>query len=153
MVLLPLGVLGFGLTVTALQRDKRQYGRKKAPAAVTKEGTDAVSDADSVPAVSVVEPPPSPSSYLPVGFPKSTADAFAVVDGEPLPLHSQVLAMQSSVLRDVFLTHQESGQRVGMNTWLLCAGCLARRQSTASSCSLQRLLALHDEFAPAPCDR
>ncbi len=112
MVLLPLSVLGFGLTVTALQRDKRQYGRKQAPAAVADEGKDAVSDADSLPTVSVVVHPPTPLSYLPAGFPKSTADAYAVVEGEPLPLHSQVLAMQSSVLRDVFLTHQESGQQV-----------------------------------------
>ncbi|GAB4824264.1 hypothetical protein N2152v2_011310 [Parachlorella kessleri] len=122
MVLLPLSVLGFGLTVTALQRDKRQYGRKQAPAAVADEGKDAVSDADSLPTVSVVVHPPTPLSYLPAGFPKSTADAYAVVEGEPLPLHSQVLAMQSSVLRDVFLTHQESGQQGAANLSLLFSG-------------------------------
>ena len=49
----------------------------------------------------------APPSYLPEGFPAGLADAFAVVDGARLELHSQLLATQASVLLDVFATRLE----------------------------------------------
>lgn len=51
--------------------------------------------------------------YLPVGLPEGLSDAFATVGSTRLPLHSQVLSTAASVLRDVFVTQEESGQQVG----------------------------------------
>lgn len=41
--------------------------------------------------------------YLPDASCCQLADCYALVEGERLPLHSAVLALQSSVLRDLFV--------------------------------------------------
>lgn len=45
--------------------------------------------------------------YLPDASCEALADSFAIVEGARLPLHSAVLAMQSKVLRDLFLQLRE----------------------------------------------
>lgn len=47
--------------------------------------------------------------YLPYPFLEALADCHALVGGVRLPLHSQILAAQSSVMRDLFLTQREGG--------------------------------------------
>lgn len=53
-----------------------------------------------------------PVSYIPSPELEALSDAKIEIEGRRLVLHSQVLATQSGVLRDVFLTREEAGQQV-----------------------------------------
>jgi len=50
---------------------------------------------------------------------EALADCFATVGGVRLPLHSQLLAMHSAVLRELFLAQAEGGVQVG-GCWRRC---------------------------------
>lgn len=74
--------------------------------------------------------------YLPPGLPLGLADAWAEVESVRLPLHSQLLATQASVLRDVFVTREEGGG--GEQVWAGGAGggALFGRRDCPSSASV-----------------
>lgn len=88
--------------------------------------------------------PPAGLLHLPAGFPADTADAFAVVGGARLELHSQVLATQANVLRDVFVTRLEGGAREEVSGGLKRQGLLRLlpRLLSCSSASASTLPAL-----------
>ena len=74
--------------------------------------------------------------YLPDAELEQLSDCFAVVGGAGLPLHSQVLGVQSIVLRDLFVAQQETdiASKVGALSPLYCAcDCIASPIPTTRS--------------------
>ncbi len=60
---------------------------------------------------------PYPTFYLPDPSLADLADAFIAIGDVELPVHSQLLSLQSAVLRELFRGERERGNQVRRAPW------------------------------------